>query len=112
MAKEDEDVICPECDGVAERVTTKYGRLDKCCGLWSWGGKALVTGETHQARKAAHKTFDKVWKQGCATRSDAYAALASHMDMKIADCHMATMTETQCYEVLTAVAHLWPGLVH
>ena len=70
---------------------TTYGVRDKCCGLWSWGGKPLVDRETHQARKAAHKAFDPLWKKEGLDRGVAYSLLAEHLGISVDECHMASM---------------------
>lgn len=98
------DLICPSCKDPAETTNTKYGRRDDCsnCELWSWGGKPLSDRETHNARKAAHAAFDKLWKGGDMTRSDAYALLAPELGLTTRECHMATMDKATALRVPAA----------
>ncbi len=86
---------CPKCGKAAKMTKTKYGNRFFCCGLHSWGGKKLISRENHTARKNAHLSFDRIWKEGLMDRSSAYTWLAKQLRIKKIDCHMGLMdTET------------------
>ena len=101
-------VICPKCGEEAKTTDTQYGRRDKCCGLHSWGGKALACQETHDARKAAHEAFDAVWKSGRENRNKAYQLLADYLNIPEPECHMSIMPKERAVLVPPAIAELWP----
>lgn len=86
-----EPVFCPECQMEAHSVQTAWGIRHECCGLWSWGGKPLVDRRTHEARKAAHEAFDRIWKEGLMSRSAAYAAMRKALRLTEARAHMSFM---------------------
>ncbi len=96
-------VLCPQCGSRAIVQATQHGRRDKCCGLWSWGGKPLVDAETHELRKAAHEAFDPLWQSRKLTRNGAYALLRKRMGMTPEECHMATMGKDDLRRVPEAV---------
>ena len=84
-------IKCPKCGSDVRRVKTRYGIRNSCCDLWSWDNAPLVDAETHDARKAAHAAFDRIWKSGVMKRGQAYRALAEEMGLTRADCHMKIM---------------------
>lgn len=102
MARESE-VVCPKCGSVVKPVDTSFGPRRSCCGLHGWGGKPLVSPETHQARKAAHHAFDPLWQTGEMSRAEAYAALARVLKLEPADCHIGLMDEATALLVPNAV---------
>jgi len=59
-----------------------------------------------QARIAAHKSFDLLWKFGHMTRSEAYAWLAKVMH-QVPSAHMINFNEEQCLEVIEHVKKYW-----
>lgn len=83
--------VCPKCGRRAYTAKTSYGPRHACCGLWSWDGAPLVDAATHEARKAAHAAFDRLWKDGILSRSQAYRELAKALGLKPEDCHMKLM---------------------
>lgn len=95
--------ICPTCGQPAKLSAGKFGTKAECCGLWSWNGKPLVSGETHRWRIFAHAAFDPLWKSGRMKRGTAYARLADVMGMTRQDCHISLMTADQAKEVARAV---------
>ena len=97
---------CPRCGSRARAVETQYGIRHDHCGLWSWGGAPLVSAGTHEARKAAHAAFDRIWKEGHMSRSEAYRQLAAQMKMKHKDCHIKLMDERTARRVPIAVWHI------
>lgn len=91
--------ICPTCGHSAKMSEGRFGMKAECCGLWSWGGKALVSRETHAARIQAHEAFDALWKSGQISRTEAYGKLAELMGMTRDECHMSLMTAEQAGRV-------------
>lgn len=95
--------ICPTCGGSAFAQETRYGIRHSCCGLWSWDGAPLVDAETHEARRAAHAAFDKLWQRHGLKRGEAYAQLASELGIKRKHCHMKQMDKATAMRVPGAV---------
>ena len=93
-------VKCPRCGGEPQRNETRYGTRLSCCGLWAWGEYPLADAETHEARKAAHAAFDKVWRDGRLSRSAAYRYLAREMRMTHDECHVKLMNAAQARRVV------------
>jgi len=86
---------CPGCGGKPFTVKTVHGWRSDCCGLWSWHGKPLTDGATHQARQAAHAAFDALWKgQGPLSR------LARIMGMTSQECHISRFGADQAKRVV------------
>lgn len=52
-----------------------------------------------QAKKFAHEEFDKLWKQGYLTRTEAYKWLASKLNISLKKCHISKLNESQCFDV-------------
>ncbi len=102
-----ENPICPKCGGEAVPHLTEWGLKHTHCGLWSWGGKDLVDGETHDARKAAHKALDPVWKSGRVSRSMAYKLLAQALELPHKKVHMNIMDKETARRVPDAVRKIW-----
>lgn len=84
--------LCPMCGSPAVETLTKYGKRHDCCGLWSWDGAALVSAETHEARKRAHEAFDRLWQQRLLPRKAAYQILADKLGLMPKDCHIKLMS--------------------
>lgn len=55
-----------------------------------------------RARAEAHQAFDRIWKEGHLTRTDAYRWLALEMGLPVGDCHMGMMTSKECERVAAA----------
>ena len=96
---------CPSCGALAVKSDTRYGPRFEHCGMYAWGHHPLASPDTHKARVAAHAAFDALWKSGRMTRSAAYAALASALQIDAKDCHMKLMDEATALRVpaITAV---------
>ena len=80
----------PSCDayvGCHKGTTEPLGRLA------DW--------ELRKAKRAAHETFDKLWKgKPKGARKKAYAWLAERMGLAIDDCHIGMFDVEQCQEVV------------
>jgi hypothetical protein len=108
--------ICPTCGNPAEAVKTVYGLKHRCCGLWSWDGKPLVSAEIHKARQHCHAVVDRLWKNAPSlyqisekrgtpdhtravkrirqrARSRVYPWLAAVTGLPETECHMAAQTD-------------------
>jgi hypothetical protein len=91
---------CPVCGGHPPAQQTHYGVRHQCCGLHSWDGKALVSPETHAARRAAHAAFDALWKERLIGRSEAYKELSKYLHLTPAETHMSLMTQQQAQDTV------------
>jgi len=117
--KEPNLVVCPYCKKQADVATGRDvypGRTDlknlkfyvclPCdarVGCHNNSGKpfgTLANAPLRIARSKAHRAFDPLWKDGDLTRKQAYAWLASAMDIHVADCHISHFSEWQCEEVI------------
>ena len=58
----------------------------------------MDTFEFH-AKKFAHDEFDKLWKEGYMSRSEAYKWLAKKLNIPRSKCHMRKLNESQCFDV-------------
>lgn len=97
---------CPTCGQPAKPTNTRYGVRHDCCGLHSWGGKPLVSPETHAARSRAHAVFDPLWQSRLMTRKEAYKRLAEKMGMSRRKCHIALMDEATALRVPMLVVEI------
>ncbi|CCG40112.1 hypothetical protein [Magnetospirillum molischianum] len=108
--------ICPSCGEPAAEVQTSYGIKHRCCGLWSWHGKPLVSAEIHRARQHCHEVVDRLWRDAPGAYdikekpgTDEYAAavrriqksarnrtyrwIADQLGLPEPECHMAAQTD-------------------
>lgn len=56
--------------------------------------------ETKQARILAHIEFDKLWKTGKMTRTEAYIKLSKIMNMTRKQAHISRFTKEQCFDLI------------
>jgi len=118
-------VLCTYCGGQAEKVygkdiaeldndsarhlaDTRYYYCRRCPayvathkGTWIPHG-TLADRDTRRARMEAHEEFDKLWKDGYMTRSDAYKWLSEKMGLQVVNCHIGFFTEEQCKQTIRA----------
>ena len=99
---------CPTCGHPSLATRTRWGVRYDHCGLWAWGNYPLVDEATHDARRAAHKAFDRTWMFNQMDRREAYRQLALLMGLEPRDCHMKVMTKEQAEKVLTLVGEIKP----
>ena len=86
--------LCPKCNEFTELVEsseiygTDFGLLYRCptchayvgCHKGSLNAKGSVAGRNlRELRKAAHHSFDSMWKSGDMNREDAYAWLSERL---------------------------------
>lgn len=114
---------CPYCGEAGSVVFTrnsiKYGRE---YGDWSWCYfcvcceayvgchpytiiplGTLADQATANARKAAHKAFDPLWRDEWMTRKEAYSFLSKVIGVAREDCHISWFDVTTCEKVVAAV---------
>ncbi len=109
-----EAVRCPYCNKLARRVAgtdiyphrldladKRFFRCDPCDAYVGChpNGKPmgrLANAELRVARRAVHRLFDPLWQNGNRTRSEAYALLASGMNLSPQRCHIGDFTLEQC----------------
>jgi len=118
-------VVCPYCGRNAELVpydSVKPGWSGSCylcrpCQAWvgvhgpgtSLADKPLGTlanAELRKARQAVHTPFDRLWRRGAMTRTEAYRWLAQRMSLPAWACHIAMFDLAQCQEALSTLATL------
>lgn len=75
--------LCLECDAAVGCHPLTYNPLGK-----------LASPETRALRKAAHQSFDTLWRQGLMTRTDAYEWLASALRLKPDECHISMLSDS------------------
>lgn len=126
--------ICPTCGKPAEAIQTVYGVKHRCCGLWSWDGKPLVSAEIHKARQHCHEVVDRLWKNAPTlydikerrgtpdhdavkqirkrARSRVYPWLAAVTGLPEPECHMAAQTDIEkLRQIYRAAAAATPATV-
>jgi hypothetical protein len=59
--------------------------------------------DTRRARLRAHSSFDRMWRHGTFTRTEAYNWLAKAMGMEPGECHIGWMNEEQANRVTQLV---------
>jgi zinc-finger-containing domain len=111
------DVICPYCGKKAELSTGKRiypHRLDLhkllfyvCWKCQAWVGchksgrplGRLADEKLRKAKIAAHDSFDRIWKSGRLTRTEAYKWLAEKLKIPVEECHIGMFDLDTCQRV-------------
>ena len=62
----------------------------------------LANAELRKARMEAHRCFDRIWKSGVASRSQAYAWLAAQLELSTDACHIGMFDEDLCRRTVEA----------
>ena len=103
--------LCPKCNEFTELVEsseiygTDFGLLYRCptchayvgCHKGSLNAKGSVAGRNlRELRKAAHHSFDSMWKSGDMNREDAYAWLSKRLGIPRFLTHVGMFDEAQC----------------
>jgi len=66
---------------------------------------------TKQARMAAHRLFDRLWKRKTMRRKEAYKWMRKTMGMTSDEAHIGRFDQEQCIELITKVHDEYPELV-
>lgn len=103
--------ICPSCNVELVSRVSKFGRFWACpnhpdcdvaIGAHQKTGEPLGVPMSKKGREwriMAHEEFDKLWKTGDMTRSEAYYWLTKSMSMG-KQAHIGEMNVTQCRKVI------------
>ena len=112
---------CRLCGGRCEIVNNGviYG---KPYGEWPWAVVCLGCGAhvgmhpftgiplgtvalapLREARKAAKRLFNPLWRDGAMTRTEAYTWLAGELGIPVADCHIGWFEQDQCNAAIAAI---------
>ena len=108
------DVICPYCFEPAEFVDSSivygksFGMIYLChpCGAYVGCHKdgrplgRLADAPLRRWKVNAHKAFDRLWKSGDMSKSEAYTWLAGQLGIQSRDCHIGLFDIDQCKEVV------------
>ena len=115
------EVVCPYCSEPARLVNgvVIYPHREDLFGKKFWkcypcdayvgthinseGHKPLgrlANRELRQAKMAAHKAFDPLWKHGDMSRTKAYKWLARRLHLSVQKCHIGHFNVKMCYEVV------------
>ena len=83
----------------------RYDCPEESCTIMCWGGRTSTPAddETRAARRAAHSTFDKLWKSGKFSRQGAYKRLAKFMHLTKNQTHIGDFNLAQCQVVYNFV---------
>lgn len=60
----------------------------------------LANKDLRQAKSAAHRAFDQLWRSKLLKRQDAYKWLAKQMNKSGADCHIGMFDISECQQVV------------
>ena len=95
---------CPKCGNLVQPHNTQFGLVWQCCNLRSWSeDREMVDEATRGARRAAHRSFDALWKCGKMKRRDAYKRLSEALQIPEEKCHMSLMDKETANKVPNAV---------
>lgn len=109
----EEEVPCPDCGRYLMLKQGRYGYYYKCmnrrCDIIGGAhpdGRPLgipAGPETRTFRKAAHEVFDRLWKAGEMSRTEAYAWMQSAMGMTKDEAHIGNFGIAECSRLIRAV---------
>ena len=68
----------------------------------------LANPELRYWKKKAHESFDKLWKSGKLSRSNAYVWLSRKLSIQQEQCHIGMFDVDQCKAVCAAVKNYEP----
>ena len=111
----DAEMICPYCSSEAQKVSGEKiypHRRDHdpaYVGTHKDGKPfgTLADAETRKARSLAHQDFDKIWKDGLLSRSEAYEVLSTHMNLPPEKTHIGMFSAAQANEVVVFSTNLY-----
>lgn len=61
----------------------------------------LADKRTREARKQCKAPFEKLWREGVMSRTEAYHWLASEMNIATDECHFGWFDANQCYQAMS-----------
>lgn len=119
---------CNNCGGEVKIIhhDDLYGRaysdwpwMYKCSGCDSYVGMhpftniplgTLADSETREARKQCKSIFERLFKRGKMTRSEAYARLAEKLGIETGECHFGWFDVAMCRKAKAAAEELAHGI--
>lgn len=66
----------------------------------------LANRELRIAKMAAHAAFDPIWKNGKLSRDEAYAWLATQLNISLKHCHIGMFDEATCRRVVATCSKI------
>lgn len=106
---------CPNCGGTDIKIAHHDEIYGRAFSDWPWAYKCtgcgasvgmhphtkiplgtLATESLRKARKRAKAPFEQLWRPDVRKRSEAYAALAKHLGIPVAECHFGWFDIIQC----------------
>lgn len=63
----------------------------------------LALGPLREARKAAKRLFNPLWRDGAMTRTQAYTWLAGQLKIPVSECHIGWFDEAECNAAIAAI---------
>lgn len=66
----------------------------------------MATAALRALRMRVHERFDPLWQSGAMTRHEAYAWLATELQMHVRGCHVSYFDEAQCHRAIEALDRL------
>lgn len=109
-------LTCPECGAPMELRPSKFGNdrvyyactVEGCRGAHGAHPDGRPLGKpadqaTKKMRIAAHEEFDKLWKQGGMSRSEAYAWMRKVLGLTKDEAHIANFDSPTCGRLIRAV---------
>lgn len=111
-------VSCPECGGRLYLKDSKFGKFYGCenwsktkCGgsVGCHKGTDIPLGfpaakEVREFRVAAHNEFDRLWKNGLMSRSQAYQWMREKMELPAEEAHIGMFDAEKCERLIKLVA--------
>lgn len=84
-----------------ELVSVAYWRCDSCDAHCRMSSNSTVANRTLRSlRIAAHKAFDPIWEDEYMTRTDAYYWLAYQLGIPKEECHIGSMRDADCWQII------------
>lgn len=114
-------VICPYCNRAAKRVTgrtiypnrpgfhNKKFWVCRACNAYVGchsNGKpfgTLANSDLRILRIKVHKKFDRLWKRGHITRTEAYKLLAEKLNISMKRCHIGMFDTEHCMRAIKVI---------
>ncbi len=114
------DLTCPDCGDTmtlaSERGLVGYRcRTLECKGVHGCHPDGSPFGTpadraTRKARGLAHDAFDRIWKSGRMSRTDAYAWMSEKLSVDKGQCHIGMFDVIMCKRLVKTVKDCYPEL--